>query len=295
VLGVGPDQQQPTSIHYAAGRDLRLAARSRSFEANVQWLGVPWQGRTPGQAIAAESLQATTLSMLRLAFGIRGGLPAIQEPGSSQNLSLLEDAAWDAGILALPGAAERWTTAELRQHLQRGQPVVVFVGKHSLPGHPMDEGEGEQPLLMIGTTDTGFIYADPSFSSSLGYGIELSNTDLEKLWDGAAQPRQALAFTARPGVMSAHVAVAVAPVPITRIQLPSTPTPLPTAVAVAVPTPTQVATVEPLPTPLAAAREVAHTATETETPWGALAVGVVVGGVSGLVLALRRLRSGRWL
>ena len=238
--------------------------------------------------------------MLRLAFGIRGDVPADQGFATSQNLASLADAAWSAGLLALPGQAEQWTTAELRRDLERGQPVVVFVSKHLLPGHPVDDGDGEQPLLLIGTTATGFVYADPSFSSSLGYGMELTDSDLEKLWDGAAHPRQALAFTARPGLVSAHIAAALAPVPITRIELPATPTPTPMpapVVAVSVPTPAPAVTAAPtseaLPPPPAVAErvDVGREDVEGGAPW--LMVFVLGGGAVGL--ALRRLRGGRWL
>ena len=302
VLDVGPDQQPPVSIHYAAGRDLRLAGKSRANDSNARWLGVPWQGRTPGQPIAAESLQTTTLTMLRLAYGIRGDVPAVQGLATSQDLAPLADTAWSAGLLALPGEAEQWTAAELRRHVLQGQPVVVFVGKRSLPGHPLDDGDGEQPLLLIGTTASGFIYADPSFSSSLGYGLELSETDLAKVWDAAARPRQALAFAAQRAVMSTHIAQAVAPVPITRVELPALPTPVPTPVpvptvevAVATPVPAIVPTraVEATPPPAVIEGEnAAGGASEWGVAWWGVGVVAVGGAAAGV--ALKRPRRGRW-
>src|SRR5262252_7883095 len=41
VLNVGPAQQQPASMAYAAGRDLRLVGRARALDGPVRWLGVP--------------------------------------------------------------------------------------------------------------------------------------------------------------------------------------------------------------------------------------------------------------
>jgi hypothetical protein len=77
--------------------------------------------------------------------------------------------------------------------------------------------------LLIGVTPSGFIYSDPTFSISLGYGLELSADDLARDWDQAARPRQALAFTRQPRVANAHLAQAVAPAPITRVELPKRP------------------------------------------------------------------------
>jgi transglycosylase-like protein with SLT domain len=286
VLGVGPSAQQPTSMRYAKGRDLREMARTRQVSGSVRWLGVPWQGRTAGEAVAPETLQKVTLGMLRLAVDAGGDMPPIQGLGTSQDLRPLADAAWSAGLLPQP--AVEWTLAELRSRLERGQPVVVLVGTGGLPGHPADEPAGEQPLLLTGTTPTGFIYADPSFSSSLGYGLELSDVDFEKLWDAAARPRQALAFSPRPAAFGAHVAEPVAPVPITRIEAPPTPTPMP----VVAPTPTLLATLTPeslAPTPTPAVTE-EHVSTPGRPLW-VVAVSLAMVGA----LALRRWRAGRWL
>ena len=131
-------------------------------------------------------------------FG-RADVPTLTDAAASDNLDALSEAAWDAGLLALPGDwASEWTTSELRRHLSLGQPVVVFVGSRGLPGHPPGEDIGEQPLVLIGTTETGFVYSDPTFASSLGYGLQISETDLLTAWDAATRPRQALAFMPRP-------------------------------------------------------------------------------------------------
>jgi hypothetical protein len=139
--------------------------------------------------------------------------------------------------------------SELRQHLDRGQPVVVWVGSRGLPGHPPGEDLGEQPLVLIGATQSGFVYSDPSFSSSLGYGLQISEADLLPAWDAATRARQALAFVPRPRPLprQAHIGEAEAPEPVARIV--ATTTPLPGIVR-----PTQVPTIEPpTPTPLVVA------------------------------------------
>jgi hypothetical protein len=293
VLEVGPAAQQSTSMRYAAGRDTRLEARQRVVDGTTAWLGVPWRGRASGQAIAPDALETTTLSMLRLGYGLRGDAPALRALATSENLGPLSDAAWDDGLLGIPGEGPRWSTAELRQHLRLGQPVAIFVGRRGLPGHPPDESEGEQPLVLIGTTPSGFIYNDPTFSSSLGYGLELTEADLLNFWDAAARPRQALAFAARPRPPAhpVHLAEANAPEPIARET--ATPVPLPTATTA--PIPTEEATAVPTATvaPVATAVVVVAATHQTEqmptaAEWGALVAGVF-GVAGGVALVLRRL------
>jgi hypothetical protein len=306
VLDVGPTRQQATPMRYAPGRDLRQQSRTRSLESGVSWLGVPWRGRTPGQPIAAEALDATTLAMLRAAFEVRGDLPAaVQSRGGSEDLAAFADAAWQAGLLAQPGAGPRWSADELRGRLQRGQPVAVFVGRHGLPGHPVDEPDGEQPLVLIGTTETGFIYNDPSFSSSLGYGLEMAEGDLLKYWDAAARPRQALAFVLKPRLAQAHVAQAEPPEPIERVLPSPTPTLAPT-VAVApiqpqAPAPTEAPAVIPTPTPptpMVTATPVPRPVTRQEREeatlgWFAL-VGIGALGGAGVAVRVGRRRPLWW-
>jgi hypothetical protein len=149
-------------------------------------------------------------------------------------LARIANVAWDDGLLPL--AEPTWTLEELRLHVRLGRPVVVLVHAQTLPGHAPDAATGDQPLLMIGTTPDGLIYSDPTFSSSLGYGLELSNADFTGLWDAATPPRQALAFRRAPLVGQAHLRQAEPPVPIPR-KLP-VPTPLPELPLIATPEPT---------------------------------------------------------
>lgn len=303
VLDVSPAQQDATPMHYADGRNLGVQSQARVVNDNgtVNWLGVPWRGRTAGQPISAAALETTTLSMLRLATGAHGDAPAVasSDVAGSDNLASVGDAAWDAGLLALPDSGPQWTVQELQQHLGLGQPVVVFVGSRGLPGHPPGEDLGEQPLVLIGSTQDGFVYSDPTFSSSLGYGLQMSNTDLLTAWDAAKRPRQALAFVPRPTPPAhlSHIAEAQPPDAIARVE--PTGTPVPVAVqptdepTLAPPTPTDVvvpsdATVAP------AAAAVADKTTPAEPAdwsWTVL-VGVAAIGIGTALVRLRRAR--RW-
>jgi hypothetical protein len=291
VLNVGPAQNQPASMAYASGRDLRLENRARSVDGPVHWLGVPWRGRSPGKPVGAAALEATTLSMLRLTFGLRGDVASPQVAAGSEDLTPLANDAWDNGLLAAPEPSQGWTLGDLRLRLARGQPVVVYVGSHGLPGHPSDEANADQPVVLIGTTPTGFVYNDPTFSSSLGYGLEMSDADLRRSWDAAARPRQALAFVARPRPLprQAHVAEAEMPEPVARVQ--ATPTPLATATPIPTPTPVPVATLEPTSTaaPQPSANTEPPPPPEDHTREWAIAAAATLGGLVVAAVALRRL------
>ena len=300
ILGVGPAQQDTAPLRYADGRDVRQQSRARIVNDTVRWLGIPWRGRTPGQPISAAALETTTLSMLRQAEVGRSDVGAVSEAATSDNLDGLSAAAWDAGLLGLPGAGPRWSVGELRQHLNLGQPVVVFVASRGLPGHPPGEDNGEQPLVLIGSTPEGFVYSDPSFSSSLGYGMQISDTDLQTAWDAAARPRQALAFVARPRppARPAHVAQAQAPDTIARLVVTSTPVPVvarPTDLpAPEPPTPSPVVVVTPGPIAAAQPERTAEATAAPPTPPADWSWTVVLGlGAIGLGAVVLRRRARR--
>jgi hypothetical protein len=282
VLGIGPPADAGAPMHYAPGRDVRLQGRARHLGADVTWLGVPWHGRTPGQPISAASLEDTTLEMLRGAFGLSGRIPSRDTP-QDQDSGDLADRAWDAGLLPLP-ATSSWTIEALRAHVEHGQPVVALLDSKALPGHPPSDALGDQPVVVLGITAAGLIVSDPSFSSTLGYGLELSDADFLAAWQSARSPKWALAFSARPKPLArqAHLRTAEPP-PLVARELP-TPTPVPT------PVPTRPVVPTPAPTqPVVAAPEADTPATPTEggadQSWMLLAAGAAfVAAVFGFRL-----------
>jgi len=283
VLDVGPLDQAGLPIHYALGRDARLQGHARTLNDGVRWLGVPWHGRTPGQPISANELESTVLTTLRSVFG-QAGEPPLNDASDVDDLKALTNAAWDAGLLALPGSAPTWGIADLRQSLLRGQPVVVVVNSQGLPGHPPAEAAGDQPLVVIGTTHSGLIYNDPSFSSSLGYGLELSDSDFLKAWDAAQRPRQALAFVARPqDRRQAHLRVAEPPDAIARVLPTATPVP---------PTPTATSLPALSPTVSATPVRLNVTIAPSNRPDQFWLVLLSAGALVAAALAVRRLRFG---
>jgi hypothetical protein len=245
VLSVAPTEQQAVQMRYASGRDVDLQLRPRSADRDVRWNGIPWHGRQPGEAISARALDTATLTMLRAALGLRGDA-AFYDEGA------FVGAAWDNGLLGLPSGSRQWTLAELRAQVEMGRPVVALVKSTGLPGHPPDEVTGDQPLVIVGKTRDGLIYNDPTFSSSLGYGLELSEVDFLSFWGGSGseQSRQAWSFVARPKPRGGqtHLRDAEPPEVIARVMPTPTPTPPPPTATLVPATvgPTVVPTADPV-------------------------------------------------
>ena len=87
----------------------------------------------------------------------------------------------------------------MRGYLVSGHPVVALVHSRLLPGHAPDEPDTDQAIMLLGMNNNGdqFIYSDPAFASSLGYGLQISGPDLEAAWEHAATPRRGVAFARR--------------------------------------------------------------------------------------------------
>ena len=282
VLGTGPAAHPGPPLHYALERDAPFT------------LNVPWRGRKPGEPISPATLAKTALDMLRGAFGLSGDVPddAVPETGS---LADVADHAWQAGLLALTDAAQQSTLAGIREHISRGHPVLAVLNSAALPGHLPADDSGDQVVVVIGTTGNGLIYADPSFSSRLGYDLLLSDAEFAAGWQAASPPGRALAFAARPQPppRQAHLREAVPPVIIARVT--ATPIP-PTATPTGVPRPD----VQP---EAAATIATSFTILDSRSPpsavqpqgkvdwtWTILAA---AGGYVLAVFAIRRLRARR--
>ena len=307
ILDTSPLADLGSPLHYAAGRDMKLQARPRTGAGDVTWLGVPWRGRPAGAPIHPTAMQTSSLAMLRAAFGLSGE-PSPAAAETDPGLIGLADRGWADGLLPLdlfeaPGRQRGWSIYDVRRHLAQGQPVVALLGGQALPGHPPQDAPLDQPVVVVGLTPSGLVYNDPSFSSSLGYGIELANADFEAAWQAASIPHQALAFTRRPRLPTreAHVKEADPGEVFARQTATPRPTPVPVPVLAAPtspplePEPTQVPMVTPEPEPPAVAAPTPAEAAAAAAPsGGALDVSplVILAGVGivGAAVLRRRLR-----
>ena len=302
VLSVGPPADAGAPMHYAPGRDVRLQHKTRRLEAGTTWLGVPWHGRTPGAPISPPALEDTTLEMLRGAFGLSGKLPSRSKP-ETQGFGDLADRAWAAGLLPLPADSSPWTIEAIRADLESGQPVVALVDARALPGHPPTEASGDQPVVVIGATVDSLILSDPTFSSSLGYGLQLSDTEFLAAWQSASSPRRALAFSVRPKPLArqAHVRIAEPPPLFARVMPTATPVPTPSPTPLVVPTPPpappEVAAAPPVAAAAARAEDYADATGTPRTENGADLKWILLAGAGALVaiaIVVRLRRARRW-
>lgn len=318
VLDVGPAGDVNNPLRYASGRDLKAQSARRSVpEASTSWLGVPWRGRPAGAAVSRTALDTTALSMLRAAFGLSGD-PVRADAGVQMHdaLSSLSDRAWASGLLPYPrrsgsNAADEggpWNVADLRGALASGHPVTLLVAASHLPGHAGLDRDGDQPIVVMGTTATGFIYSDPSFSSSLGYGLEMDEGALVDAWAAAAIPFDALAVARRPEAreprlhavepvfppLLARVLPTVAPAPASErsVRAIEEPDPVRAANLDAVADAVSAEDVrEPLPTTAASTPETSAHAPRVDG-WWATAIGLMAAAsLSWVVVALRLRRS----
>jgi hypothetical protein len=76
--------------------------------------------------------------------------------------------------------------------------VITLVKYRNLPGHTSSLSEFDHYIVITGLTPNGFIYNDGAFSTTLGYGLEISDVELEYAWDNSSIPHHALALGLSP-------------------------------------------------------------------------------------------------
>jgi hypothetical protein len=96
------------------------------------------------------------------------------------------------------GGYRYWSTDAVRWHVQQGHPVITLVKYRKLPGHSSSVSEFDHYIVISGLTPNGFIYNDAAFASTLGYGLEISDVELEVAWDNSSIPRHAMALGLSP-------------------------------------------------------------------------------------------------
>jgi Peptidase_C39 like family len=96
------------------------------------------------------------------------------------------------------GGYRNWSTDAVRWHIQQGHPVITLVKYRNLPGHSSSLSQFDHYIVISGLTPNGFIYNDAAFASTLGYGLEISDVELEYAWDNSSIPHHALALGLAP-------------------------------------------------------------------------------------------------
>src|SRR6185437_7173664 len=119
------------------------------------------------------------------------------------SLDVLSRIATEAGLTPMDlysdhGGYRNWSTDAVRWHVQQGHPVVTLVKYRNLPGHTRSLSEFDHYIVISGLTPNGFIYNDAAFATTLGYGLEISDVELEFAWNNSSIPHHAVALGLAP-------------------------------------------------------------------------------------------------
>ena len=203
---VSPETGPP--LRYAAGRDTGAEPRWRTLGAGTLWLGVPFHPRVPVAGPRAASQAAAAMAMVAASFGAADpdAVAAVSDVAAddpSGDLMDIANVGWGNGLLPMdlfgaPYTYRQWTLQEVRDHVAHGHPVVTLVDSRAMPGEDPLYSDLDHYIVIVGLTPDGFIYNDGTFSTFLGYGLEVSSAQLEAAWQNASIPRLAVAFMARP-------------------------------------------------------------------------------------------------
>jgi len=147
--------------------------------------------------------------MVLAAFGLEVGPSQVRDYLNSlidnyntdlgTSLDVLARIARQAGLTPMDlysdhGGYRNWSTEAVRWHVQQGRPVITLVKYRDLPGHGSSLSEFDHYIVISGLTPNGFIYNDAAFSTTLGYGLEISDVELQYAWENSSIPHHALAL-----------------------------------------------------------------------------------------------------
>lgn len=195
-------------LRFAEGRDLLSQVAQKTLDSGVVWLGVPFRTQIDGTEFQFVNCGPASLAMVLAGFGldveadrVRDYLNFLVDDFNRDNgtsLDALSTIAQQAGLQPVDLYGERgyrtWTTEMVRWHVMQGRPVITLVKYRLLPGHGSSLSNFDHYVVITGVTPTGFIYNDAAFSTTLGYGLEISNQELEAAWSIVSIPRHAVAF-----------------------------------------------------------------------------------------------------
>jgi hypothetical protein len=92
----------------------------------------------------------------------------------------------------------QWTTAELRDEVGAGHPVIVLVKYRLLPGREYSTVRYDHYVVLWDLTPDGFVYNDPIYPvAAEGFGRFMTDEQLAAAMAPTMEPRQAVAFGGR--------------------------------------------------------------------------------------------------
>ncbi|MGI9149341.1 MAG: C39 family peptidase, partial [Chloroflexota bacterium] len=196
-------------LRFAEGRDLMAQVQRRVLGDGLVWLGVPFRSQIDGGDFQYVNCGPASLTMVLAGFGLEVGPSQVRDYLNSlidnfntdlgTSLDVLSRIGRDAGLTPMDlysdgGGYRNWSTDAVRWHVQQGHPVLTLVKYKNLPGHSRSLSEFDHYIVITGLTPNGFIYNDGAFATTLGYGLEISDVELEYAWDNSTIPHHALAL-----------------------------------------------------------------------------------------------------
>jgi hypothetical protein len=200
-------------LRFAEGRDLMMQVQRRVLGDGLVWLGVPFRTQIDGGDYQYVNCGPASLTMVLAGFGLEVGPSQVRDYLNSlidnfdtdlgTSLDVLSRIGKDAGLTPMDlysdhGGYRNWSTDAVRWHLQQGHPVITLVKYRNLPGHTKSLSEFDHYIVISGLTPNGFIYNDAAFATTLGYGLEISDVELEFAWENSSIPHHALAMGLAP-------------------------------------------------------------------------------------------------
>ncbi len=78
------------------------------------------------------------------------------------------------------GVQRRWSTDDVRHHVENGEPVILQVAYRALPGRENALYGGDHYIIVTGLVGDGFLYNDPVDSDGIGYDRVMTAAQLER-------------------------------------------------------------------------------------------------------------------
>jgi hypothetical protein len=200
-------------LRFAEGRDLMAQLERRVLGDGLVWLGVPFRTQIDGGEFQYVNCGPASLTMVLAGFGLEVGPSQVRDylnnlidnfnTDLGTSLDVLSQIAKQAGLTPMDlysdqGGYRNWSTDAVRWHIQQGHPVITLVKYRNLPGHTRSLSEFDHYIVISGLTPNGFIYNDAAFATTLGYGLEISDLELEYAWDNSSIPHHAVALGLAP-------------------------------------------------------------------------------------------------
>jgi hypothetical protein len=200
-------------LRFAQGRDLMAQVEKRVLGDGLMWLGVPFRSQMDGGDFQYVNCGPASLTMVLAGFGLEVGPSQVRDYLNSiidnfdtdlgTSLDVLSRIGKEAGLTPMDlysdhGGYRNWSTDAVRWHVQQGHPVITLVKYRNLPGHTSSLSQFDHYIVITGLTPNGFIYNDGAFTTTLGYGLEISDVELEYAWNNSSIPHHAVAMGLAP-------------------------------------------------------------------------------------------------